>query len=285
MIIICNCTNFFSLLCEDILEKLRMDVKPKDTTEEVVKKLVKDKSCVECNYEASSRIDFGVHKVPLHCENVLCMSNLVTCEECCANKGSGLEIHENECDESSYKANVRKDVDVHKEHLHLVCYDRSDQSENVHCQGIECNVCSYEVDGKDDLRVHGEFDHEGLASINYPSWSQQDYYDYETADQKPFDKGDLDKEVKVQVILDNELLKTAEKGDGPCCCKVFPSARSSENVKNVRNFLQVSLSSKFMQDLSMVNYQKVANFVRKFSEVNVRFIQKYFIQKENCKIK
>ena len=142
-------------------------MKPKDTTEEVVKKLVKDKSCVECNYEASSRIDFGVHKVPLHCENVLCMSNLVTCEECCANKGSGLEIHENECDESRYKANVRKDVDVHKEHLHLVCYDRSDQSENVHCQGIECNVCSYEVDGKDDLRVHGEFDHEGLASINY----------------------------------------------------------------------------------------------------------------------
>ena len=64
--------------------------------EEIGKSKDQEDDCVECDWEGNSDTDFAVHKVPSHCDDVLCMSNFVKCEECAyeVNTENCLEVHE-----------------------------------------------------------------------------------------------------------------------------------------------------------------------------------------------
>ena len=84
-----------------------------------------------------------------------------------------------ECEECTYEANSRNNLEVHQESL-LDGYNDNGKLEVELCrQFLECEDCDDKLTLKDDLKVHEEVPHEEVFGSNY--WlncSQEQYYDY-----------------------------------------------------------------------------------------------------------
>ena len=135
------------VLVEKVDIKPETDMEPEDAIEEIGQTQNQDDDCVECNPKASSSSDFAVHKVPSHCEDVLCMANFVKCDECNYkfDSTSGMEVHEDQLHEDGYIEN-----------LDLKSYRQS----------FECEDCDYEVHVEGNLKIHEEAPHEGIIALN-----------------------------------------------------------------------------------------------------------------------